>query len=255
MLTSLLPSVLLASSGLILTTPRVIRASIVMVEPQTPAKATPSSPAAVYKPVSVESAATAIREELKAEREGEGVGDSLASRRFVRPGSMLSGESVSAAEIVAVLARWRSFTEWDSIGALAEMDCLFDAEGQVQDGPALQAAWERWEEAHDGSLWSKSIKLDRTAHLPPYKSWSVRDTYWTSSEEEEPTAAGPQPWAARSPERRGWCIRRGQAQRWWFRTNVPLLPVRDDMNAFTQSVGSGELPDVSPLACDIVFDA
>ena len=53
-----------------------------------------------------------------------------------------------------VLGRWTSLDDWNHLGVLVEMDALFTATGHVQDGPALQAAWARWEAAHETSLWA-----------------------------------------------------------------------------------------------------
>lgn len=186
----------------------------------------------------------------------------MAERRFTRAADWLSmGESVSAVDVVCVLSRWREFAEWDEHGILPEMDAMFDGAGNVCDGPALQRAWVRWDAAHVDSLWASSIRLDRTTHLPPWKARGVKrpkaDPFWGVPDVE---AAGSQPWAARSPERRGWCVRFGQAQRWWHATNVAGgLPVRTDTAPLAASVGLTpeeiDQREVSPLACDIVFDA
>ena len=179
-------------------------------------------------------------------------------RLFARAGDILStGEKVCARDIVNVLARWNTFAEWDTAGVLPEMDECFDGKGEVKDGPALQKAWARWDVEHEGNLWASTIKKDRTTNLPPWNSWQKKfDPHWGVPEKE---AFGSQPWAARSPARRAWCIRRNQAQRWWHNTNVPLLPVGDSTEALAYSVGSSldELSsmEVKPLACDLVFDA
>jgi hypothetical protein len=64
------------------------------------------------------------------------------SRTFCRGSDILStGKSVTAAEVVNVLGRWRTHEEWDTVGKLPELDELFDDKGTLKDGPALQALW------------------------------------------------------------------------------------------------------------------
>jgi len=105
---------------------------------------------------------------------------------------------VTAKDVVNVLGRWQSHAEWDAVGKLAEMNTLFDADGDVQDGPALAAAWQRWDVAHEGNLWASTITKDRTVNLPPWKARNREfDPYWGAPDVEAP---GSQPWAARSPE-------------------------------------------------------
>lgn len=165
------------------------------------------------------------------------------------------GEKVTSREIVAVLGRWKTHTEWEQVGTLIEMNELFDDAGLVQDGPALARAWERWDEANADSLWGATIKKDRRAELPPWKARRRQfDPHWGVPDVEPP---GAQPWAARTPERRAWCIRNGQAQRWWHNQNVGSLPFQDEALAASVGATAAELDaeGVSDIACDVVFDA
>ena len=71
--------------------------------------------------------------------------------------------------------------------------------------------------------------------------------------------SGPQPDAARSAARRGWCIKRGQAQRWWHNENIcnGLLPFEDEALAASVGTTAAALNACPPSweAADVVFDA
>lgn len=189
---------------------------------------------------------------------------------FARGSDVLAlGDKVTAKCVVNVLGRWRKCASWNSIGPLVEMDQLFNGVGEVTDGPALRRAWQRWDEEHATSLWAATVKADRATTLPPWKARGTRkpiDPMWGSPEDAGRVAdeavglddrAATQPWVSRSPERRGWAIRRGQAQRYWHNANVRLLPFRDDAMARSVGATAAELDatPINPLACDVVFDA
>jgi hypothetical protein len=153
---------------------------------------------------------------------------SAADRTFTRAGDFLgSGVSVTAAEVVNVLGRWRNHREWDTIGVLAEMDQLFDDDGQITDGPALQRAWARWDAAYiTGENLATERKMLQVKGLPDYRAANL--PVWMASgsgamPKRDPAfgdykgranerLSGPQPDAARSAARRGFCKRKKQAQ-------------------------------------------
>lgn len=133
-----------------------------------------------------------------------------------------SGEKVNTIDVVNVLGRWRTHADWDSMGALVEMDKLFDSNGTPY------KKLEPWSEMVDGKrLFSLS--------------------------EEEKLQVSP----ARSPNRRAWCKRNGQAQRWWHNENVPLCRFTSGSLAASvgKSVAEMNAMEVNPLALEIVFDA
>ena len=197
-----------------------------------------------------------------------------AVRKFYRTGDFFnSGESVSAVDIVNVIGRWKTLEDWNGIGVLVEMDQLFNANGVVTDGPALQRAWERWDAAYvagkDPVTLEKMLKVKgdpayRAENLPVWMAGADRipkrdplfGDYQGLAQER---LKGPQPDAARSAARRGFCIRRGQAQRWWHNEHLSagLLPFTNE--AMARSVGktAAELDATPPTweACDVVFDA
>ena len=154
------------------------------------------------------------------------------TRTFCRASDLLaSGPKVSAIDVVNVLGRWQRMEasrragpqpsgltfdgartcfasqEWDSIGELPAMDAFFDAEGNIVDGPALRDAWARWEEAFPRKA-SRLSSETRTSKLP---RWPKNDPQFSAPNVEK---AGAQPWAARTPQRRGFCKRKhAQADR------------------------------------------
>jgi len=140
--------------------------------------------------------------------------------------------------------------EWDSIGELPAMDAFFDTEGNIVDGPALRDAWARWEEAFPRKA-SRLSSETRTSKLP---RWPKNDPQFSAPDVEK---AGAQPWAARTPQRRGFCKRKSQAQRYWHEQNVGRLSFRSDALAASVGCTAAELDarEISPLACDVVFDA
>lgn len=130
-----------------------------------------------------------------------------------------TGPSVSEREVVNVLGRWKSYTQWnDKIGALAELDRM-----------EVISPWS--ELVVDG----KTGKLRRPA---------------TDEEKEMRTPA-------RSPQRRAWCQKRGLAQRYWHNANVGLLPFKDEAMARSVGATAAQLnrEPISRLACGVVFDA
>ena len=145
-----------------------VRPALMMAEP-TKASVVPDTTDAAYPSVDVTQAA----EIAKALRD---TGVPTTERLFARSGDLLSmGEKVTAREVVSVLGRWQTLADWNTIGVLGEMDQLFnEATGEVQDGPALRRAWERWDESNLASLWGATVKKDRTAELPPWKARSPR---------------------------------------------------------------------------------
>ena len=149
-----------------------------------------------------------------------------ASRTFTRSGDFFgSGDKVTAVDIVNVLGRWRTYNEWNTIGGLGEMDQLFDADGQIKDGPALQRAWQRWDAAYitgdnpameEKMLVVKGKPEYRAANLPVWMASGSgatpkRDPAFGEYLGRDERLSGPQPDAARSAARRGFCIRKGQA--------------------------------------------
>ena len=171
-----------------------------------------------------------------------------------------------------MLGRYQSFKEWDTLGVLGEMDGLFDSDGNVCDGPALQRAWQRWDEAYlTGKDPATEARMLKVKGLPSYRK--VNLPVWMASGRgstpmrdpafgeylgrEKERLSGPQPDAARSAARRGFCKRRGQAQRWWHNENVPLLDFTNEAMAQSIGMSAAELQAVEPSweACDVVFDA
>jgi hypothetical protein len=139
---------------------------------------------------------------------------------YTRSSDLLgTGPSVSDREVVNVLGRWKTYTQWnDRIGALAALDKM-----------DVMSPWS--ELVVDG----KTGKLRRPAN------------------EEEKEMRTP----ARSPQRRAWCQKRGLAQRYWHNANVGLLPFRDEAMARSVGATASQLnrEPISRLACDVVFDA
>ena len=139
---------------------------------------------------------------------------------FHRASDLLStGPSVSEREVVNVLGRWKTYLQWNQkIGGLAQLDKM-----------------------DLNSPWTELVVDGRTGKLR------------RPATEEEKAMRTP----ARSPQRRAWCQKRGLAQRYWHNANVGLLPFKD--SAMAKSVGAtvGELSKepISPLACEVVFDA
>lgn len=127
-----------------------------------------------------------------------------------------TGESVSTKDIINVLGRWTSYTQWESVGELPAMDKLFDESGRERNRLKAQQS--------SGLLAAKPGNGD---------------------------------WVKKTPQRRGWCIRNGLVQRYWFTENVGLLPYRSKALAASVGCTVAELADepISPLAADIVFDA
>jgi len=64
-------------------------------------------------------------------------------------------------------------------------------------------------------------------------------------------------WVMKTPQRRGFCLRNGLVQRYWFAQNVGLLPFRSKPLAASLGCSVSELNalPVSPLAVQVVFDA
>ena len=181
----------------------------------------------------------------------------MQSRRFHRANDWINvGESVSEVDIVNVLGRWESYEEWDTIGCLEEMNQLFDDKGNLVDGPALERAWARWDAVYQDTAVPKKSAEFRRQQLPTWLRTSkgkLRDPAWGEPRKGD----GPQPDACQSPQRRQFCLKQGQVQRYWHEQNVGLLPFTDESMA--RSIGKtaselNELP-INPLACDIVFDA
>ena len=185
-----------------------------------------------------------------------------------------TGAKVTTVDVVSVLGRWKTFNEWNTVGVLAEMDGLFDESGNVQDGPALKRAWERWDQNYitgdNPAMEEKMLKVKgqpeyRKVNLPVWMASGTdrmpkRDPAWGDYlGVDKERLKGPQPDAARSAARRGFCIRKGQAQRWWHNENLEkgLLPFTSE--ALAASVGKTveELDAAPPTweACDVVFDA
>lgn len=141
---------------------------------------------------------------------------------FCRSTDLMSmRETVTDVEVVNVLGRWSSHRDWDTIGELVAMDKLFDSSGV----PFKQL--ETWSEMVDG----------RRIGLTPEEKLSVSP--------------------ARSPNRRAWCKRNGQAQRWWHNANVPLLRFKSPKLAASVGATVAEMNamEVNPLAAEVVFDA
>ena len=101
-------------------------------------------------------------------------------RKYARAGDFAGLRSVSEAEVVSVLGRWRTHKDWDSIGALKEIDKLFDSDGNIVNGAALRGTWQRWEAQEPPKrvariLYDRSVSLygfavpthGNSRHLPP----------------------------------------------------------------------------------------
>jgi hypothetical protein len=183
---------------------------------------------------------------------------SATSVAIVSPGRVfnranLGGGGATALDIANVLGRWQRHADWDTIGKLVEMDKLFDSTGEIVDGPALRDEWARWEELNPMRAKRLAQGVNRERSLPVWGDGG--DPRYAVPPELE--LSGSQPFAARSAERRGFCKRKGQAQRWWHRENVPLLPFTSE--SLATSVGSSVVElnalAVNPLACDVVFDS
>lgn len=139
----------------------------------------------------------------------------LADQSFARGNDILStGPKMSSRQIVNVLGRWTSYTDWDTIGELPAMDAL-----------------------DPDNLPKYSQRIQGRGNLTPEEKLSVSP--------------------AKTPQRRLWCKKRGQAQRWWHTANVGLLPFTNE--ALAASIGttaaSLNAEPVEPLAAEIVFDA
>ena len=209
-----------------------------------------------------ETSATVAGGSLSDKVKSAGFIQSSADQSFGRASDYFGAKgAVSAVDIVNVFGRWSSYTEWDSIGPLEEMNQLFDAEGNILDGPALRRAWARWEAAYEtafanGALEKKSDEFKSTK-LPTWVQTSggkrTRDPAWG----EALNGAGTDPTACQSPQRRQFCLKRGQVQRYWHGENVQLLPFTAESLAASVGLTAAEMNQrpVNPLACDVVFDA
>eukprot|EP00966_Prymnesium_polylepis_P262655 6066922-Prymnesium_polylepis.1 len=144
-------------------------------------------------------------------------------RTFCRASDLLqAGDRALAVDVVNVLGRWRTHAEWDTIGELVAMDKLFDRDG------IPKRKLEPWSEMVDGRR-----MMGLTA--------------------EEKLSVSP----ARSPNRRAWCKRNRQAQRWWHNENVRLLRFSSPRLAASVGKTAAEMNamEVDPLAANVVFDA
>ena len=108
------------------------------------------------KPAVAPSAATDVMEKIEVSEAADAVAalmeKPIGDKSFARGGDLLSmGKKATAREIVNVLGRWQKFEDWNKAGVCAEMDAMFTEAGEVQDGPALQAAWVRWDAFNDWS--------------------------------------------------------------------------------------------------------
>ncbi|KAL1521705.1 hypothetical protein AB1Y20_021360 [Prymnesium parvum] len=161
-------------------------------------------------------------------RRSDVVGSAVTEMKFTRASDLLSmGEAVDAKDIVNVLGRWKSYKDWESVGRLVEIDKLFDSSGQpLETLPALTRSGLE-------SIAGKG-RVSKGYGDNPYKQ-------------------DPRP----TPQRRGFCLRRGLVQRYWLGENVGLLPFRD--TSMAESVGSSveemNSSPINPLAVDVVFDA
>lgn len=199
-----------------------------------------------------------------------------ASRTFTRGGDLLgTGDSYTAVEVVNVLGRWRSFKDWDSLGVLKEMDQLFDEDGNVQDSPALKRAWARWDAEYiTGKNPAMEAKMLKVKGLPEYRMKNLPVWMAAGSDSKpkrdpafgeylgrgEERLTGPQPDAARSAARRGFCKRKGQVQRWWHNEGLVsgALPFTNAAMAESVGLSVGDFRAMEPPsweACDVVFDA
>jgi len=138
--------------------------------------------------------------------------------QFHRASDLLCmGPSASARDVVNVLGRYSSYSEWERVGELKKIDALFDASGKFKEKrPAQQSS---------GEFTTKKKK-------------------------------GNGEWVQATPERRGFCLRNGLTQRYWHGRNVGLLPFTNRRLASSVGITAAELnaTPLNPLALDIVFD-
>ena len=162
-----------------------------------------------------------------------------------------------------------------SLGVLTEMDQLFDENGNVCDGPALSRAWARWDAEYitgkNPAMEAKMLKVKgqpeyRKANLPV---WMAAGTDATPKRDPAfgeylgragERLSGPQPDAARSAARRGFCKRKGQVQRWWHNEGLVSGKLPFTSQGMAKSVGLTvddfvAMEPPSCEACDVVFDA
>jgi len=64
-------------------------------------------------------------------------------------------------------------------------------------------------------------------------------------------------WVKKTPQRRGFCLRRGLCQRYWHSENVGKLPFKSKSLAASIGCTVSELNSmpINPLATDVIFDA
>ena len=120
-------------------------------------------------------------------------------------------ETVSTQDVVNVLGRWQSYKQWDSVGALRDMDRLFD---------------ENWQPKKPLPVAYPSFFNSRRAVSSDYKA-EVKKLEAKGSDfkaETKTYAVGQKSDPRPTPQRRGWAKRNGQAQRYWHAENVGLLP-------------------------------
>ena len=150
-----------------------------------------------------------------------------AERKFARAPNLLDlgDEKVTARQIVNVLGRWTTHTQWwEGIGVSVNLEAILN-------DPSKMAELKPMSEA----VRTKSGNLRRA--LSP----------------EEKAARSP----ARTPARRAFCNRNNLVQRWVHSENVGLLPFTDEAMAASVGATAAEL-DAEPidkLAAEIVFDA
>lgn len=161
---------------------------------------------------------------------------------FHRADDILQLRPCSTEDIVNVLGRWTTYSEWEC-GELIEIDKLFDEDGNER---------EKLPQLSPGGL---DVLGGRVA---TGDSWKSNYSSWKPPKfdaTQDPMLR--RTLVAKSAQRRGFCLRRGLCQRAWFKENVGNLPFTDERLARSIGCSVAELAvrPVDELAADVVFDA
>ena len=153
-------------------------------------------------------------------------------------------ETVSAQDVVNVLGRWQSYKQWDSVGALRDMDRLFDENWQPK--KPLPVAYPSFFNSR------RAVSSDYKAEV---KKLEAKGTDFKA--ETKTYAVGQKSDPRPTPQRRGWAKRNRQVQRYWHAENVGLLPFTSKPLAASVGCTVAEMNamPINPRACDVVFDA
>ena len=173
-------------------------------------------------------------------------------RTFRRARLLTPDPAVSTRDIVNVLGRWQTHSQWDTIGELKQIDTLFDWKTwqPLNPLPSVSPSFFSSRRASDSERGTRYAKEVQAALAKGRIENSVynRENVGSRRLQGDPR---------RTPQRRGFAKRNGLVQRVWHNENVAKLPFRS--RAMAESIGCtavelNRLP-LNPVACEVVFDA